>query len=102
MLIDTLRKKTQAQFTLCLWISVVSAVVAAAFGLLSLDGEHSQVCAPSFFFALFVSQLLVASACYQMKVTRALLAEIDALRSRISHPGDVTGDRPSTPGGPTA
>jgi hypothetical protein len=55
-----------------------------------------------FFFALFVSQLLAVSVCHQMKVARALPAEIDVLRSRISHPGDGTGEHPSAPVAPIA
>lgn len=101
MSIERLRKRSQAQLSLCLWVSVVPAVVAAVFCLLSLGGE-SPPFGPPMFFGMFVAHLVVVSICYQNKLARALLAEIDALRGQLSPSEDGLGQQPSGPGRPAS
>lgn len=101
MSIERLRKKSQAFLTFCFWVSVVPAAVAAIFCLLSM-GREAPPSGPLMFFGVFVAQLVVVSMCYQNKLARALLAEIDALRGQLSQSEGGSGERFSGSGRPTA
>jgi len=93
---------SQAQLASLVWWSVLPAVLAFVFCFLSISPESPPPSGPIFFYVSFVASIAIVGMLHQLRVSRALLAEIDALRSRISNPEEGAGERPSAPGGPTA
>lgn len=100
--LDKLRKGSEAQWAFALWGCVALAVLQFAFCLLSISPESPSPSGPIFFFVSFVASLTIVCMLHQIRVTRALLVEIDALRSRLQQSEESAGERPSAPGGPAA
>lgn len=101
-ILDRLRKGSEARWAFAFWGWVALAVLQFAFCLLSISPESPTPSGPIFFFVSFGMSLAIVNMLHQIRVTRALLVEIDALRSRLPHPEEGVGARPSAPAGPAA
>jgi len=93
---------SQAQLASLMWWSVVPAGLAFVFCFLSISPESPPPSGPVFFYVSFVASIAIVGMLHQLRVSRALLAEIDDLRGRLSHLEEGAGERPSASGGPTA
>lgn len=101
-ILDKLRKGSEARWAFAFWVWVALAALQAAFCLLSISPESPPPSGPIFFFVSFAMSLAIVIMVRQIRVSRALLVEIDALRSRLAHPEEGVGARPSAPAGPAA
>jgi hypothetical protein len=100
--LDKFRKRSEAWWAFALWGYFALAVLQLAFCLLSISPDSPPPSGPILFAITFVASLAIVSMLHQLRVTRALLAEIDDLRSRIEDSGDRVGDQPSSTGRPPA
>lgn len=101
-ILDRLRKGSEARWAFAFWGWVALAVLQFAFCLLSICFDPPPPSGPILFAISFVASLTIVCMLHQIRVTRALLVEIDALRSRLPHPEEGAGERPSAPAGPAA